>query len=71
VLSPSNTADEINEKRAVCLEHGGASFWVVDAKRKEINVSEGDITRRYAQLTAIPSEILGGSIPIVDIFRGL
>ncbi len=71
VLSPSNTADEINEKRAVSLEHGCSSFWVVDAKRKEVNVTEGDITRRYAQPTAIPSDIVGGSISITDIFRGL
>jgi Uma2 family endonuclease len=29
VLSPSNTAQEINEKIAVCLENGCGSLWVV------------------------------------------
>ncbi|MBV9269084.1 MAG: Uma2 family endonuclease [Acidobacteriaceae bacterium] len=71
VLSPSNTAQEINDKIAVCLENGCASFWVVDDKRKEVTVTEGDITKRYAQAATIPSDILGGSIRVEDIFRGL
>ena len=71
VLSPSNTAQEINDKIAVCLENGCASFWVVDDRRKQVTVTEGDITKRYAQATTIPSDVLGGSIRVEDIFGGL
>jgi Uma2 family endonuclease len=69
VLSPSNTAQEMNDKIAVCLEAGCASFWVVDDKRKQVTVTEGDITKRYGQSATIESEILGGSIRVEDIFR--
>ena len=71
VLSPSNTAQEINDKIAMCLEGGCASFWVVDDRRKQVTVTEGDITKRYAQAAMIPSDILGGSIRVEDIFRDL
>lgn len=30
VLSPSNTATEIREKRKLCLENGSREFWVAD-----------------------------------------
>ena len=71
VLSPSNTAQEINDKIAVCLESRCASFWVVDDRRKQVTVTEGDITKRYAQTATIASDILGGSIRVEDIFQGL
>ena len=71
VLSPSNTAPEINDKIAVCLESECASFWVVDDKRKQVTVTEGDITKRYAEATTIQSDILLGSIRVDDIFRAL
>lgn len=59
-LSPSNTVDEINEKMAVAFASGCESFWVVDPKRKEIAVTEGDITRRYKPGTVITSKIVSG-----------
>ena len=69
VLSPSNTAQEINDKIAVCLESGCASFWVVDDKRKQVTVTEGDITKRYAQGATIQSDVLGSDICVEDIFQ--
>ena len=71
VLSPSNTAQEINDKIAVCLESGCASFWVVDDRRKQVTVTEGDITKRYAPTATISSNIFGGSIRVEDIFGAL
>ena len=38
VLSPSNSAAEIREKRKLCLENGSAEFWVVDPDQREIEV---------------------------------
>ena len=70
VLSPSNTVDEINDKMAICLENGCSSFWIIDPKRKEIKVTEGDITRRYQDSATITSNILGASIQVREIFQG-
>jgi Uma2 family endonuclease len=69
VLPPGNTVEEINDKMAVCLENGCTSFWVVDGKRKEIQVTEGDITRHYKETAAIGSKLLGGTVHLPDIFE--
>ncbi len=42
VLSPSNTAAEIRDKRRLCFENGCREFWVVDAEAREIEVSTPD-----------------------------
>jgi Uma2 family endonuclease len=39
VLSPENTATEIADKKAICLENGCRAFWVVDITRRQIAVS--------------------------------
>ena len=39
VLSPSNTAGEIRDKKKLCLENGSREFWVVDIDRREVEVS--------------------------------
>jgi Uma2 family endonuclease len=71
VLSPSNTAQEINDKMAVCVGNGCSSFWVVDDNLKEVKVTEGDISRRYTGGATIGSDILGSSIKVNDIFQDL
>jgi Uma2 family endonuclease len=72
VLSPSNTAQEINDKMAICLQHGCLSFWVIDDNLKEVKITEGDITRRYTAPAAITSEIAGATIrvQVQDMFQG-
>jgi Uma2 family endonuclease len=47
VLSPANTKDEIDEKKAICLENGCRCFWVINPKRKEVEVTEENVTRQY------------------------
>ena len=42
VLSPSNTAAEINEKVGICLANGSREFWVVDPERAQVKVSTPD-----------------------------
>jgi Uma2 family endonuclease len=39
VLSASNTAAEMSERRKVCLENGGREFWIVDPKTRQVEVS--------------------------------
>src|SRR5258708_228855 len=42
VLSPSNTAAEVRNKKKLCLENGGREFWAVDSDRRHIEVSTPD-----------------------------
>ena len=68
ILSPSNTAAEMLDKRNVCLENGGREFWVVDPKHRQVEVSTPDghtITYRPGQ--AIPL-FFGGRIAVDAIF---
>jgi Uma2 family endonuclease len=68
VLSPGNTADEINDKMAICLENGCASFWVVDLKHQRLAVTEGDVTRHYKAADSFACDVLGATISVRDIF---
>ena len=42
VLSPSNTATEIRDKKKLCLENGSREFWTVDIDHREVEVSTPD-----------------------------
>jgi Uma2 family endonuclease len=39
VLSPSNRTSKIGYKRQMCLANGSTEFWVVDGKRRTVEVS--------------------------------
>jgi Uma2 family endonuclease len=55
VLSPSNTAREIQEKADLCLANGCRQFWVVDSRLRQIAVSTPDgLTRIYRSGESIP-----------------
>lgn len=60
VLSPSNTAEEMEEKAALCLENGTLEFWIVSPTAKTIVVRPVDgASRRYK---------LGESISLARFF---
>jgi Uma2 family endonuclease len=42
VLSPSNTVEEMRDKRKLCLENGSREFWVVDPVQREVEISTPD-----------------------------
>ena len=67
VLSPSNTAFEIRDKRKLCLENGSVQFWVADADQCEMEVWTPDgrsVTYRAGQ--QIPLFFAPGSFVSVD-----
>jgi len=70
VLSPSNTAAEINEKEKLCLENGAKEFWVLDADLRQVKVSTPDgITTTYRSGQEIPLRLFGaGALKVDDIF---
>lgn len=68
VLSPSNTATEMRDRKKLCLENGCIEFWVVDLALREVEVSTRDgrgVT--YTSGQEIPL-FFGGSIAVDAIF---
>jgi Uma2 family endonuclease len=68
VLSPSNTAAEIRDKKKLCLESGAQEFWVVDIELREVEVFMRDgRSMTYGSGQEIPL-FFGGSIAVDAIF---
>ncbi len=68
ILSPSNTAAEIQDKKEICLENGTIEFWVVDAKRHQVKVTSRE---GHAAIYKAGQQIpvfFGGSIAVDSIF---
>jgi len=67
VLSPSNTAAEMRDKRKLCLTNGSREFWVVDPEQREVEVSTPDgRSVIYGTRQSIPFFFAAGSSVSVD-----
>ena len=69
VLSPSNTATEMLDKRKICLENGSREFWVVDLDHQQVEVSTPDgrkVTYRAGQ--QIPPFFVAQGLAVDAIF---
>ena len=68
VLSPSNTAAKLLDKRNVCLDNGSREFWVVDTDHRQVEVSTPDgHTIAYKSGQEIPL-FFGGRLAVDAIF---
>jgi len=67
ILSPSNTAVEIADKRAICFETGSREFWVIDPKRRQIEVFTGAASQVYKPGESIQPHF-GGGIQVDAVF---
>ncbi len=68
VLSPSNKAAVLHEKRKICLENGTREFWVVNTDLCQIEVSTPDgHSVTYKSCQQIPL-FFGGQIAVDEIF---
>jgi Uma2 family endonuclease len=70
VLSRSNTAAELREKRKLCMENGSREFWVVDEDYREVEVWTPDSrTVTYSSGQEIPLFFApGAALRVEDIF---
>ena len=67
ILSPSNTKQEMLNKRKLCLENGSQEFWVVDIEHRQIEVSAPDgRTITYTSGQQIPLFFAAGAHLDVD-----
>jgi Uma2 family endonuclease len=63
VLSPSNTAIEMNERQFICLRTGTRVFWEVDPQHKTIKATTVDgQVRIYTEADEIALDMFGGGI---------
>jgi Uma2 family endonuclease len=73
ILSPSNTAMELNRLRRLCFENGCKQFWVVDPGLKTILVFERlGPHPEYGGGDSIPLRAVTGGdqvLPLTSIFR--
>jgi Uma2 family endonuclease len=70
ILSPRNTAAEIDRKITLYLSEGGGEVWVVNSKRKIMTVyraSSGQVLRIVADST-YTSDLLGLTIELPQVF---
>lgn len=72
ILSPSNTAQEIAERKDEAFASGCLEFWVVNPARETTEVSRPDQTdRTYRRDEEIPIAPLGGErIRVDSVFSG-
>ncbi|MBV9506713.1 MAG: Uma2 family endonuclease [Acidobacteriia bacterium] len=70
VLSPSNSASEILEKKTLYLKNGCREFWVIDPKTRQVEVSAPNgVTRTYQEGQEIPLTLFsGGTLVVRSIF---
>jgi Uma2 family endonuclease len=70
VLSPSNTAQEINDRKWTCFRSGCQEFWVLDPKLKTIEVSTPDgRARTYTVSNEISLDRFApGKVAVADVF---
>ncbi len=73
VLSPSNTASEMNDRRQLFFETGCQEFWEADSNLLQIDVSTPNgVTTTYRRGQSIPLPLFdGGSLLVDEIFQGL
>jgi Uma2 family endonuclease len=69
VLSPSNTAAEMNDRMKVCLASGCRSFWVADPDNQLLSVTEGDLTRHYGIDASFHCDVFGATVSVREIFE--
>jgi Uma2 family endonuclease len=69
VLSPSNTPAKVNRQRIVALSAGAEEFWVVDAEKRTVQITDLSGSKMYSCGDAIPLRLFGdASIFVNQIF---
>jgi Uma2 family endonuclease len=70
ILSPSNTAADIERKITLYLSEGGGEVWVVDGKRRIMTIYRkiGDQVLRIAVDSTYTSDLLGITVDLSEVF---
>ena len=69
VLSPSNSADEMDDRRATCLAGGCQEFWVVNPRLRTVRIFDREgVSREYKADQLVPFSLTSQSFPAAGIF---
>ena len=66
VLSPSNTPLKVNRQRIVALSAGTEEFWVVDAEKRTVQITDLRGSKVFSSGNAVPLRLFGGATILVD-----
>jgi Uma2 family endonuclease len=70
VLSPSNTAAEMDDKQKLCFANGCREFWMVNEDKKTVRVLLADGPGGWFGVDdIIHSQTLGADIPVSELFE--
>lgn len=71
VISPSNTVEEMRDKRSLCLANGCKEFWIVYPKHRSVEIYTLQGGKEYGEGELLPLQLLGGAtISVASIFEG-
>lgn len=70
VLSPSNTPIKVNRQRIVALSSGTEEFWVVDAEKRTVQITDFGGSKVFSCGDAIPVRLFGAATILVDQIFG-
>jgi len=70
VASPSNSAEELAEKRRICMRNGCREFWAVYPRIEVIDVTTAAGTSSYGAGDTIPLSVFPGRSIAVDAVFG-
>jgi Uma2 family endonuclease len=68
VLSPSNRSIRLNHQRLVAMSGGTREFWVVDAEKNTVLVTDLSTATVYSSGETIPATPYHAAIAVDDIF---
>ena len=68
VLSPSNSPAKLQRQRIVAMSAGTEKFWVVDAEKRIVQVTNAEGTSRYGGGQQIPVAVIPGRIVVDSVF---
>ncbi len=72
VLSPSNTAAEMDDKEKLCFANGCREFWQLDEDRQIVRVTRAEApVRWYGAGETIEAGVLGVSVSVDELFSAL
>ncbi len=67
VLSPSNTPAKVNRQRIVALSAGTAEFWVVDAEKRTVQVTDLGGSKIYSGGDTVPVRLFETAVMVEQI----
>ncbi|MBV8845125.1 MAG: Uma2 family endonuclease [Bryobacterales bacterium] len=67
IISPSNSLPKLRDKAQICLQNGCREFWIVDLRRRQVQVLTAAGHSLFTSGRRIPL-FFGGAVAVDEIF---